>query len=53
VSLTRSYIYGVAVHDEVTFAVVIVVLAATSMLAAYLPARRATAVDPILALKSE
>ena len=48
-----SYIYGVRAHDAVTFAAVTVVLAASSFLAAWLPARRAAAVDPILALRSE
>ena len=48
-----SYIYGVRAHDAATFAAVIVVLAASSIFAAWLPARRAAAVDPILALRSE
>jgi predicted permease len=48
-----SYIYGVHAHDALTFAAVAVVLAASSFLAAWLPARRAAAVDPILALRSE
>ena len=48
-----SYIYGVSAHDAVTFAAVTLVLSASSFLAAWLPARRAAAVDPILALRSE
>jgi ABC-type antimicrobial peptide transport system permease subunit len=36
-----------------TFAVVALVLGAASFVAAWLPARRASAVDPILALRSE
>ena len=48
-----SYIYGVGAHDTATFAAVTLVLAASSFLAAWLPARRAAAVDPILALRSE
>jgi predicted permease len=48
-----GYIYGVRAHDAATFAAVIVVLAASSFFAAWLPARRAAAVDPILALRSE
>jgi ABC-type lipoprotein release transport system permease subunit len=47
------YIYGVRAHDAVTFGAVTLVLAASSFLAAWLPARRAAAVDPILALRSE
>jgi ABC-type antimicrobial peptide transport system permease subunit len=53
VKFASSYIYGVQAHDGVTFAVVAVLLAAASLLAAWLPARRAAAVDPILALRSE
>lgn len=48
-----SYIYGVRPHDAITFAAVVIVFAACSFLAAWLPARRAAAVDPILALRSE
>ncbi len=48
-----SYIYGVRAHDALTFSAVAVVLAASSFFAAWLPARRAAAVDPILALRSE
>jgi len=51
--LMSGYIYGVSAHDGITFAGVALVLAAASFLAAWLPARRAAAVDPILALRSE
>jgi ABC-type antimicrobial peptide transport system permease subunit len=53
VKFASSYIYGVRAHDGLTFSAVILVLAAVSFLAAWLPARRATMVDPILALRSE
>ena len=53
VKLAGSYVYGVHVHDALTFAAVGCVLAAASFLAAWLPARRAAAIDPILALRSE
>jgi predicted permease len=52
-TLARGYIYGVQAHDGLTFATVTLVLAAASLLAAWLPARRAASVDPILALRSE
>jgi predicted permease len=56
VALTRvvtSYLVGVSATDPVTFAGVPVVLLAVSALASYLPARRATAIDPIRALRDE
>jgi predicted permease len=53
VRFAQSYVYGVRVHDAVTFVVVILVLTAASFLAAWLPARRAASIDPILALRSE
>jgi putative ABC transport system permease protein len=52
-TLARGYIYGVQAHDVLTFALVPLVLSAASLLAAWLPARRAASVDPILALRSE
>jgi predicted permease len=53
VRFASSYIYGVKAHDALTFATVAVVLGAASFVAAWLPARRAASVDPILALRSE
>lgn len=53
VSLARSYIYGVQTHDALTFAAVVVVLAAASFFAAWLPARHAASIEPMQALRSE
>jgi predicted permease len=53
VRFASGYIFGVQAHDTFTFAAVILVLAAASLVAAWLPARRAASVDPILALRSE
>jgi predicted permease len=52
-TLARGYIYGVQAHDAFTFTAVIFVLAISAFVAAWLPARRAAKVDPILALRSE
>ncbi|WP_263352765.1 ABC transporter permease [Acidicapsa acidisoli] len=53
VSLARSYVYGVQVHDGLTFGTVTAVLAAASFLAAWMPARHAASIEPIVALRSE
>ncbi|MCH7824855.1 MAG: ABC transporter permease [Acidobacteria bacterium] len=52
-SLLSGFLYGVAGTDPATYAVVIVLLAAVSLLAAYVPARRATRVDPLTALRTD
>jgi putative ABC transport system permease protein len=49
----RSLLYAIEPTDFVTFATVPVLLIAVSMLACYIPARRAMRVDPLTALRSE
>jgi predicted permease len=51
--LVRSYLYGVSAHDGWTLAAVMFTLAIFGAFAAYLPARRASRVDPVEALRAE
>jgi len=51
--VVSSLLFNVSAHDPVTFAAVSLVLLATAALACYIPARRATRVDPIIALRYE
>jgi putative ABC transport system permease protein len=51
--LLGSLLFGVKSGDPLTFAAVAVILTAVALLAAFIPAQRATRVDPILALRQE
>ena len=51
--LLSSLLFEVGAWDPITFSVIVFLVAAVAFLAAWLPARRAAQVDPIIALRSE
>jgi predicted permease len=51
--LMRSLLFGISPLDPITFTAMPVVLTAAAMLASYLPARRAMAVDPVETMRAE
>jgi putative ABC transport system permease protein len=51
--LMSTLLYGITPLDPVTYAVVPVIVVIATVLASYLPARRAVSVDPVEALRSE
>jgi putative ABC transport system permease protein len=51
--LMTTLLYDVRPHDPATFVTVAVVLGAVAMIACYMPARRATRIDAVVALRSE
>jgi putative ABC transport system permease protein len=52
-SLLQSLLFNVSPRDPLTFAVIPVILAIVALLSAYLPARRASRLDPMAALRAE
>jgi len=51
--LMKSYLFGVSATDPAPFVSVALMLAVVALLACWIPARRATKVDPMIALRSE
>jgi putative ABC transport system permease protein len=51
--LLDSQLYGVGARDPLTYAAMSALLAAVALVASWLPARRATRVDPMIALRAE
>jgi ABC-type antimicrobial peptide transport system permease subunit len=51
--LMKSLLFGVSLLDPVTYVSVLLILAASAVVASYLPARRAAAVNPVEALRAE
>ena len=51
--LLNSLLFGIGASDPVTFAAIVLLVSVVAFIAAWLPARRAMRVDPIIALRAE
>jgi predicted permease len=51
--LARAFLYEIQPHDPLTLTAVVAVVAATALAAAWLPARRAQRIDPLVMLRAE
>ncbi len=49
----KSLLYGVSASDPLTFALVVLLLLGIALLACWIPARRASRVEPMIALRAE
>jgi ABC-type antimicrobial peptide transport system permease subunit len=50
-SVLRSFLFGVTVHDPATFLAIPLLLSSAALIGAWIPARRAARIDPLIALR--
>ena len=53
IRLVHSYLFGISPHDPVTLVAAVTLLLVVTLMAAWLPARRAAKIDPMEALRNE
>jgi ABC-type lipoprotein release transport system permease subunit len=49
----KSLLFGISPLDPLTYISIPIILVGSALLASYLPARRAAAVDPVVALRAD